>query len=67
MSEAKTGDPTTTRQWAWKATGPGWSRSQGSKEGLLQESETNGLPGMFELEDRFTQGGEFRRELGINA
>ena len=31
--EAKAGDPKTkAMRWAWKATGPSWRRSEGSRE-----------------------------------
>lgn len=49
-------------EWAWKATGPGWRKSEGSKE-KLQLTDSGG----FEQDERFKRAGQFGKDSGISA
>ena len=46
---------------------PGWGKSEGSKEEVLQGRETDRISGVCGHDERFTQAAELGGASGINA
>lgn len=63
-----TGNPTTLAgAVSLESHGPGWGESEGSKEKLPQERETDRVSGVCEHDERFTQAAELGGTLGIQS